>query len=151
MRRFSFRLEPILRYRRMVEEMRKTELAAARVEYNLARTRLEEVIRRREELEGVLKRREAKGLSAAEAQLYLRYLAALRDLEAVRKEELERARGKLEMARSRLLESRRDRRAVEILRERELEKFKAEMRREELKLINEVSNNKTARLKGERR
>ncbi|RKY03911.1 flagellar export protein FliJ [Candidatus Poribacteria bacterium] len=151
MRRFSFRLEPVLRYRRMIEEMRKMELAAARAEYDLARARLEEVVRRREELEGVLRRREAEGLSAAEAQLYLGYLAALRDLEAARREELKRAEEKLEMARNRLLSSRRDRRAVEILRERELERFKAEMRREELKLIDEVSNNKTARLKGEGR
>ena len=145
MRRFRFKFEPVLRYRRMMEEQRKLEFAQAMAVYDLALSRLNEVLKRMEDVKRELEHREEEGLTASEAQLYLRYLSLLKEIEAERREELRRAEEKMKTAREKLMESRRDKRAIEILREKEMERFNEEFKREELKLIDEVSINKMSR------
>ena len=145
MRRFDFRLEGILRYRSMIEEQRKMDLARETSLYERALKSLVEVQEKMAEVEGKLARKSAEGLTAAEARIHLRYLSFLREIERERRRELEEASKRLEEARRRLIESRRERKTIETLKERAYELYLEELKRAERKLIDEVAANKIAR------
>ncbi|HID55983.1 TPA: flagellar export protein FliJ [Candidatus Poribacteria bacterium] len=145
MRRFNFRLEGILRYRSMIEEQRKMDLARETSLYERALKSLAEVRERIADVEGRLARKSAEGLTAAEARIHLRYLSFLREIERERQREVEEAGRRLEEARRKLIKSRRERKTVETLKERAYELYLEELKRDERKLIDEVSANKVAR------
>ncbi len=145
MRRFDFRLEGILRYRSMIEEQRKMDLARETSLYERALKSLVEVQEKMAEVEGKLARKSAEGLTAAEARIHLRYLSFLREIERERRRELEEASKRLEEARRRLIESRRERKTIETLKERAYELYLEELKRAERKLIDEVAANKIVR------
>lgn len=145
MRRFNFRLEGILRYRSMIEERRKMDLARETSLYERALKSLAEVRERIADVEGRLARKSAEGLTAAEARIHLRYLSFLREIERERQREVEEAGRRLEEARRKLIKSRRERKTVETLKERAYELYLEELKRDERKLIDEVSANKVAR------
>lgn len=129
----------------MVEEQRKMDLARETSIYERALKALTEVQEKIAEVERRLVRKSAKGLTAAEARIHLRYLSFLREIERERQRSLEEARKRMEEARRRLIESRRERRTMETLKERAYELYLEELKRAERKLIDEVSANKIAR------
>ncbi|HEX30460.1 TPA: flagellar export protein FliJ [Candidatus Poribacteria bacterium] len=145
MRRFNFRLEGILRYRNMIEEQRKMDLARETSLYERALRSLVEVQEKIADVEEKLARKSAKGLTGAEARIHLRYLSFLKEIERERQKELEEANERLEEARRKFIESRRERKTVETLKEKAYELYLEELKRAERKLIDEVAANKIAR------
>jgi flagellar FliJ protein len=145
MRRFNFKLEPVLRYRGMIEEQRKMDFAREAASYERALKALEDIRNRIGEVEREFRSKNAEGMTAAEARIYLYYLSSLREIERIRHEEFEAASRKMEEARVKLMRARRDRKIIETLKDRAFELYREEVKRGERKLIDEVSANKVAR------
>ncbi|MBI4578012.1 MAG: flagellar export protein FliJ [Planctomycetes bacterium] len=140
MRRFEFRLEAVLRYRRLTEDLRKREFAMARAavvaqegeigrirsEAESARVALRDVVAGGLDLRRVLDfQRFINGQRAREA----RGLARLRELAAA-----------MEPRRQAYVEARKATRALERVRERQRAGWRLEALREERRDLDEVAN-----------
>jgi flagellar FliJ protein len=145
MKRFVFKLDPLLRQRERTEKDRQRALAEIEAE--------------RRELEGTLRRHQS---TLAEGKQGLRDgLVGSLDVRALRQHattaiQLERharqlvvqlagVHARLDEARGALVEATRQRRAVEVLRERRYAEWRADLDREETNDIDELATNAAAR------
>lgn len=115
----------------MEEERLSRELSAAQAEYTAYCDRM------------TIK--QAEGLTSWEWGLHAGYLLAFRQHLGVLEQALREARKQLEEARGRLLQKRRERKALEALCRRELERYWAAVRAEEGRETDEVVTAVTAR------
>ena len=145
MARFRFRLEPLLRARRQTEQTRQRAVA--------------ELERRRRELEDTL-RRQQQFITAGKQSLRDRLVGSL-DMASLRAHagstihllreaqriviELAGVHKRLEGARAQLIEAARQRRAVELLRERRLAQWKAQINKAEDAALDELAVHAAAR------
>ena len=118
-KKFKFRLEAVLKYRQMVEDEQKRAFATANAAVEEKRRQAEELDRERAEtLEGL---RDITGEGAINMRTLNDTLRFVGSLEAgamnVRQEE-ERLRQQMENVRQQFVAARRDKRAVEVLKEK---------------------------------
>lgn len=123
-----------------VVKARAAELSAAaalerEAEQRLVRAR-ERRLSRLEEFTARLRR----GIAPWEWAAYARFLESLQAEEARLAEELSARRARTDACRARLLEDRREQKALEVLRERALAAHRAEEEREERKLLDDLAS-----------
>lgn len=139
MARFRFSLEAVLRARVRTERDRQCELAAIQRE----RTELLETLRRQQaridEARDALRDRLTGTLHAAELRLHAG--AVLQDMRAAQRNAraLAAMQQRLDVAREALVQARRERRAIEMLRERRYEQWRAEEGRREQQELDELA------------
>jgi flagellar protein FliJ len=138
-RRFQFRLEPVRKLRARAEERRLLDFARAqgevvREEEHLRRL-AEEKERQQEEIVGMI----ARGEDFHHVVGHYRYIGTLNRTGTVRRAELARLRQRMEERREVYLASRRDRRALDILRDRAREAHEREEARQESAAVNELA------------
>lgn len=139
MSRFRFELDPVIEARRGVERTHQLEVAQIEQE----RVRLEDRLRERQRLITSGKDGQRELLDGAIDVDFLRghaatVLRSMRDAQRLAVE-LAGVYRRLEHARAALAEAARDRRAVELLRERRYEAWKVEQRRRETADMDEVA------------
>jgi len=139
MPRFRFRLEPLLTARRHVERTKQRAVG----ELERQRLELEDTLRRqqrfitegkgalRDGLVGVLDLTEMRALAGSTMQLMRRAQRMAIELAGVH--------SRLQTARAELIEATRDRRAIELLRERRFDRWKAELKRAEDAALDELA------------
>lgn len=141
MAKFRFNLDPLLRMRHRAEREKQAALAAAQQE----RLTLEDAVREmqarivgeRDELRAVLAGGRAVDLGAAKLQASASLNAVARTQQLALK--LAGAHRRVEHARQELLEAARQRRAVELLREKRFEAWKSEQAQRENSAIDELA------------
>lgn len=118
-KKFKFRLEAVLKYRQMVEDEQKRNFAAANAAVEEKRRQAEELDQERAAaVEGLRNVRDAGEVNMRALNDSLRYIGNLEiGAMSVRQEE-ERLRQQMEGIRQQFVAARRDKRAVEVLKEK---------------------------------
>ena len=136
---FRFNLEQVLNFRRQVEESKEFGLAQARRVMQQEEDRLSFFEDRRDHYQRELVERQKEGVSPREVVIYNAYTAFLKEKIELQIEAVESARKQVEERKEELLAARKDRKILDRLRSRKYEVFLAEMRREEMKHLDEVA------------
>ncbi len=142
MKKFTFRFEAVERQRAIVLDGRVAELAESQRKRQLAEQLLAE---RREGLAAAGRPDALAAFDARHEVVRQRYLHALRTEIARREQQLALIDREINEARGRVAEAHRALRAIELLRERDLEEWKAELRRAEGREIDEHNANRRPR------
>jgi len=147
MKRFRFRLQSVLDYRAHIEEMRERELARAMAELRIAESARDAIATTRQtEMEKlrleVTKRDEMTGWELMARRDYLDRLS-WRLAEA--NESVAAGRQRAKDARDVLMGARRDRRILQKLHDRALDKHRSETAKEEMSLIDNITQARVAR------
>ena len=121
---FKFRLDPVVNLKKRAEDRRKTELAQARKELGRKETRLVNLFEHRKAWqEKVIPELECSSLDVPGKLVYYAYMERLTDEIADQACAVEQSREDVESKRDLLLESSRDKKALEKLKDRMKERF----------------------------
>lgn len=139
-KKFQYKLQAVLRYREMIEDERKREFALANREVEEQKAKAEQLEEERLGLQGDLRKINSGGTLPFNMMLNtIRYIAGL-DMGIVssRREE-ERLRQAMEGKRQAFINARRDKKALEILRDKKREEYEKELDRERQLVLDELS------------
>ncbi|MHC4883550.1 MAG: flagellar export protein FliJ [Planctomycetota bacterium] len=138
-KRFSFKLDPVLRHRKRAEEERLRDFAKAQADMLEKKQHLEGLAEQKQEHQDELVDLFAQHADYSSILDYQRYINSLDILSAYGRRELAQTEQVLEGERSKLLAARTQRRAIETLRERREEEHRKQADREEGKIIDEMA------------
>lgn len=139
MKRFRFPLEGLLKVRDLKQKQVMAEMAEVMQRVNEVRGIVEQSEQEyREEMER-FSRSQGEDFSIDVYRTFDRYVNRLEDQKARAYERLEEMRPELEQMQAKLLEARREKRVVELLRERHLNRYKEELRRQERRELQELN------------
>lgn len=145
MKRFQFKLEGLLRVRRIREEQALGELAQIMMRVNeqeSARNRAQALLR--DEMTR-FEQQHRDDFSIDLFQLYDRYLERLESEDRAAARKLEEIRPELEREMEKVMEARKGRRVVEILKERHRSEWERDRRKTEARELEEVNRGKAVR------
>ena len=145
MKRFVFKLQSLLNYKKHLEQIARQEMAKTVAEVNTCEQQIQDLKDNRESSALRLDTLVEKGVDAKEFKLYHGFLTAVDQMivdEKNRKFKLEKV---LNEKRSILKKRTIDKKAMERLRDRRAEEYTREMLREEQKELDEIAALKTAR------
>lgn len=145
MKRFQFRLQALLNYKKHLEEMARQEMAKAVAQVNECEQQIQTLIRDRKEAALTLEKRVAEGMSSGEFKRYHGFLQVLDQMVVEQKKQKFRLEKALEEKRSILTKRTIDKRAMERLKEKRAEEYVREMLKEEQKVLDEVASLKRVR------
>jgi len=135
----EFKLEQVLNFRKEVEKQCIREFAVAREEYESACNRLEEEIRSVNRLDEEVQRLQREGISAVELQMYADFFQ--RKSLDIRLQRMETENLKCNMAEKReiLIEAAKDKKALEILKEKMAREHRRELAVKERLFLEEIA------------
>lgn len=136
-KRFHFRLAPVLRYREMIEDEKKRDFALANRAVEEERMHLEEMDRDRIATQDAVREMYRAGGDFHRIVDAFRYMNGLEIAMGMSRRKIEGLQKIADQKRDVFVGARRDKRALEILKERQEEEAKAEMAREEQQQIDE--------------
>jgi len=129
---FKFRLEPVVSLKKRAEDRRKTELAEARKVLGKKETHLVNLFEHREACqERVVSELECSNLDVPGKLVYYAYMERLTDEIADQASAVEQSRGDVESRRELLLESSREKKTLEKLKDRMKERFTISVKKAE--------------------
>jgi len=129
---FKFRLDPVVSLKKQAEDMRKTDLAKARRDLGRKETHLVNLLEHRSACQNnVVSIPECSNLNVAGKLVYYAYMERLTDEIADQAVAVEESRGNVNSKREMLLESSREKKALENLRHRMKERFTRNVRKAE--------------------
>ncbi len=138
---FRFRLEPVLRVKRIKEDQRKKEFGEALSRFWEESKRLEELKRKRMEYLGAL----GKITDPFRLKLSIEYARYLEGEIRRSERRLEELRREVETKRSALIEAMKERKILERLKEKRLEEYRREELLKEIKSLDEIASLRFAR------
>lgn len=139
---FKFKLEPVLRVKKIMEDIKKREFGETLRAFLSAKKRLEEL---REERHNILKILENETIDPYRLRRALEYAQFLKgELERLEKE-VEKKRRELERKRRELMDAMKERKIMERLKEKKLEEYRREEFIKEVKLLDEIGSYKYTR------
>lgn len=139
MKRFNFKLEPLLRVRRMQEERALGELARVMRRVNEQESVRDQARRNVEEEMARFEARYREEFQIDLYQIYDRYLERLQTEAAEAGKRLEAMRPEVEQEMAKAMEARRGRRIVEIIKERKKAEYDHARRKAEAKELDEMN------------
>ncbi|MBI39223.1 MAG: hypothetical protein CMF59_18350 [Leptospiraceae bacterium] len=138
-KRFRFSLESLLRIRSHEEKMAMADLAKVLEKVNVSEEKKKKAQDNyRSEVEQ-FSREQRESFRLELFQMYDRYLERLESEQVQANEELEAIRPALEAEQQKVMEARRKKRALELLKERRKEQYDLEVRRQEKKELEEIN------------
>jgi flagellar export protein FliJ len=138
MKKFTFRFEAVERQRGVLLDTRTAELAEAQRKRRMA----EGLLAQRRETLAAAQRGPGVPFDARQELIRQRYLHALRQEIARREQQLRLIDAEIDEARNRVTQAHRDLRAIELLRERDHDEWRADVRRAEGAEIDEHNSNR---------
>ncbi|WDP89810.1 MAG: flagellar export protein FliJ [Desulfobacter sp.] len=145
MKRFEFKLQSLLNYRKHLEQQARQDMARAVADVTACEKGIADMKQNRLDAEGRLDRLVEKGIPSNEFRSHYAYLSGL-DQTIVSERDRKRYLEKVVAEKRKILKQRTiDKKAMERLRERRAEEYTREMLREEQKGLDEISAIKTAR------
>ncbi len=140
MRRFEFRLRGLHGYRKTLEEAAMREYARALGRLEEQERGLRRLMEERERLAVEMEELKARGEKRLELELYTNYMIDLGAFIRERRAKVEEQRKELEIRRAALMEARKDRKVLDVMREQALEEYRADNRRLEQKAMDEMAS-----------
>ncbi|HUV49855.1 MAG TPA: flagellar export protein FliJ [Anaerolineae bacterium] len=134
---FNFRLQPVLKHRKLVEEQLMLEFADRKRNLYSEKETLKKLRRERADLISRLKKMGETKLSAADASIYLSYISHIKDEENHREEIVCQIGKELEEKRIKLVDASRKRRILEIIKEKKLGEYRLSLIVREQKELDE--------------
>ncbi len=139
---YKFTLEPLLNYRKFVEENIQKELALCKRQLLHERKKLNTYQDAKHKVANELKTRQEKGAKIIEVLLYARFIEQLsRDIEEQKKKVFE-AEEKLNQKRDELIGAMKDRKTLEKLKENGLKVYRKDLLRKEQGFLGEIAINR---------
>ena len=145
MKRFQFRLQSLLNYKKHLEEVARQEMAKAVTRVNICEERIQALVKERLNMKDTLEKRVEQGMGSGEFKQYHGYLTVIEQMVVSHRRTKERLEKELEEKRSMLAKRTIDKRAMERLREKKADEYSREMLKEEQKMVDEVASLKRAR------
>lgn len=146
MKKFKFTLQSVLNLKNSIEKQQRAELAAAdarirALEEELAAINLRHAVTRER-----FNREIREGISSTELLVYSTGFKVLRDKAAHQKRRILAAEEERRRIQLRLLETMKERKALEKLKARHLEEYREELRREDERIMDDFMSNKVTAL-----
>lgn len=138
-KRFRFKLEALLRLRKMEENRALADMALVLARVNVEETRKEKSAAESREQLRAMERERHGGFDLESFQMSDRYLTRLESEQDEASRRIEEMRPELDKKRDTVLEFSRKRRVVELLKERQRERYLRERRRKERRELEEVN------------
>lgn len=135
---FHFRLQPVLDYRKLLEEKLMLECADIRKRLDEERETLVRLRREMADLISQLKERGDQRLSAADVSFYLSYINYMRGEGNRQEGVIARVGEELDEKRTELVDAAGKRRILEIIKEKKLEEYRAALNDREQKELDEA-------------
>lgn len=148
-KKFRFSLEALLRLRKLEENEALAGLARVMRRYNEQNDKREQALLRRETEMKSFTRLYQDTFDLEQIQMYDRYLGRLESEVVAAKAALEEMTPEVEAEKVKVIEKQRRRRVVELLKERHLERYKQELRKDERKKLEEANMLRRARMSAE--
>ncbi len=149
MKKFQFKMQPLLKYREYLERIAQQKTAKAHMDAKNCEQNIEQLKKTWEQQADVIEQNVENGISASQFQRYYHYLVTVEttiEEEKYRKIELDK------ILKEKLLELKKksvDKRAMELYREKLLAQYTREMIQSEQKELDEISTLKSARTKAQ--
>jgi len=135
----EFRLEQVLKFRKEVEKMQQLEFAAARQRQDSARERLRNEKDAMQNLEQEFSQRQLEGIEAKDLQLYGDFnMRKTREIQLIR-DSLPGLEKAVQEKREALLTAAKDKKALEIFKEKKLRELKMDQLSRERAFLDEVA------------
>lgn len=135
---FQFRYDRLLHYRERLKEKAEIELTDARGRLNLARQAWESTNAARDKAEASFRAGLERCLGAAEVKSHSDYMRMLKERISLQAQEMERLEAQVSEKRKAVLQTSRDVKIFEKLKERDLQKWQRQQEDLERKRLNEV-------------
>lgn len=140
MRRFNFRLDSLLNLRERIEELLKSEFSNIQAQLKKEEMRLESLVNLyREKIEGLIEKGE---LTPSEIEINKSYLFNLKEDMEESKRMLELLRRRSEDKKDELLAARKDKKVLEVIKDKLFKEYLKGDAKEEQALIDEFNSNK---------
>jgi flagellar protein FliJ len=138
MKKFKFRLEPLLRYREYIEQQKKLEVAKARTDVLTSEQAIAHSRREAGETHTKLETDLATGVDAYQFQLFCNYLSGLERSTEIEKERRKNFLVALTQKQKELSEKAVERKVIGNLKNRQKEAYYTEMMKEEQKELDDT-------------
>lgn len=150
-KRFRFNLEPVLRYRQIMEDQKRREFAEANRLVEEERLRREEILHERSEMQDEIVRsfREQAPFQSIVSSYHMVGRLEMAAVESLRRQA--RLEAEREQRRQHLVKARQDSKMMETLKDRRREEFVREQEKIEQNLLDELSIQARARAGTEKR
>ena len=136
---FAFNLQPVLNYRKTVEEKKLTEFADMRRKLVEEKKLLESIREEKLQIEEQLKNIQQNTFYAADVSFSLTYVGILNEKELIQQKAVARVAAEVERLRRELLETVKDRKMIDIIKEHKLAEFKVGLAARERKAMEEAA------------
>lgn len=139
MKKFVFKLKPVLHQRQRKEDILKKELAEARRALEVERERLAALNERLQGLHAALREKQLSMTETAEVAVHTKFIERIEREIEVQLARVTDLAAEVRAAQERLLEAAKDRKVLEKLEEKQLHEFKQEAERVEQGVIDEIA------------
>lgn len=139
MKKFDFKLEPLYDYRQRIEDICRKEFSAANARLDEEDVKLEKLKEVYRSSSSEIDEMKEKGASMDEISLYYNYLIGIKKHIAGQEKVIVEFRNALEVKRGELHEASKNKRVVEIMKEKSLNAHMTEMNRQELKIADDMA------------
>ncbi len=139
MKRFQFKLEPLLEYRKRLEDIVNKEFHEATMRLDEEERKLLDLKETYNRYSEEIDRLKEEGTTGDEINLHYSYLSHVKDYIKEQENIIRRFKEELEDKRKRLIEATRNRKVVEIMKERSLKSYMTIARRLEQKQMDEIA------------
>ncbi len=147
----AFRLEPLLKYRKLQEEILEKALTEARLQLKREEEKLDTFRRRQATaLRSFQQRQRHSSLDGAGARIYSDYLARLEDDIRQQREEMETARLRVDRSRLELREAAKNRKMIDKLKHHHQQREQQDLKHRERLFFDDVATNTFIRKGGSR-
>lgn len=138
MAKFNYRMQNILDLKQKIEEQEKINFGIATAKYNEEYEKLKQLIVRQNGYENQLKEATQGNINIVDIKMCKHAVTSMKVLLRDQMMEVSKAQRQVDMARNRLNNVMMERKMHEKLKEKEFERFKAELLQEESKLTDEL-------------
>ena len=135
---FNFRLQPVLDYRKQVEETSLSELAGIKKRLDGEISLLKELQKKRQSLISRLKEIGKNKFHPEDVSVYLSYISHVKDQERYQEKVIAEVERELEAKRLELIEAMKQRKMLEIIREDRLKEYRSHINEKERKELDEL-------------
>lgn len=147
MKKFKFKLEPVLKYRENLAEQAKEELLKAQKDRNITEDQLNELIKKTEANKQIFKEQQKGLMNVHEILDQLSYIAHLKSDAYHKANELDKKEELLENKREQYMERSKDKKVIEKLKEKKHVSYMKDLTEKEQKSLDESSVTRFARKK----
>ncbi len=145
MKKFKFKLQPVLNFRKDIEEQIQIRLAEALDRENRAKMALQEIIDRRNQVAMKLEEFKHKPIGIDDLIIYQAHVENLDSRITEQQLKIEDLKSEVEEIRQTLLQASRDKKVIEKIKDRQHDRHKKDMLKKEIDFLDEVGTIKAAR------